>query len=101
MPDAHATSEPDRVRKRNAAGPFDPFEQKSIKQAERRAQQLGVDAHAPVAEAMDGDCPESLLEEITSVRMEVLAPKREKAHSRRVDVHRPLRRGGRGCCSQR
>jgi len=45
-----------------------------------------LDAHPPVAEPVDRDGPESLLEDRPAVVAEVLAQQREEADPRRVHV---------------
>ena len=95
VPDPDPAAQPDRVRQRDAAGPLDPLGQEPVEQRQGRPDRLGPEAHPPVAEPVDGDRPEPLLEDVAVVRPEVLAEQRQEADPRRVVVPvAPVQRGG-------
>ena len=98
MPDPHATTEDHRVRQCDAACPLDPFLKEAIKQGAGHPKQLRQ-THSPVAEAMRGDGPEALLEELAIVGFEIFAEQVDESNAGRIyvsaaGIDRLCRRGG-------
>jgi hypothetical protein len=86
VPDPHSPPEAYDVWQMDAAAQLDELREEPEDQTEWRPQQFGANAHAPVAETVNRDCPETRRHEVMVIGPQVLAEQGEKPDSGRVEV---------------